>query len=213
MQISLFSSKNIPCLLVLVFSIIINNPAQSHAERIRKVAIMGNSFSIHPITDYWWGEWGMAATHRDSDYCHVLQKLITNWQGEEPELAIHNIADFERGHGKDEVRQQTAEKLTGAEDLIILRIGECVSNYVHYTEDLEALIDRIKFRSPGAKIVMSGCFWPSHKRDSSQLAASTSKNCIWCPLRQLCSSETLATLDDRVFGDDYLWHFIKEGGQ
>ncbi len=207
--------KNAPCLLVLAWGILVcgNITAHSSSEKIKEIAVLGNSFSIHPITDFWWGEWGMAATHRDSDYCHVLLRLITEWQeGDMPEMKVHNIADFERGHGDQRVREKTVGKLSGTEDLIVLRIGECVNSYTDYTEDLEALIDMIKAYNPSARLVMSGNFWPNSQRDDSQLAAALSRGCIWCPLRPLFSKETIATVNDKVNGDDGEWHIIKDGG-
>lgn len=207
--------KNAPCLIMLAWSILVqgHGPAGHSYGKIKEMAVMGNSFTIHPVTDYWWGEWGMAAACRDSDYCHILQQLITQWQdGDKPEMTIHNVADFERGHGSPSVRDKTVGKLSGTEDLIVLRLGECVSNFTDYTEDLEALIDQIKAHSPNAAIVMSGSFWPSSQRDDSQSASALSRSCIWCPLRSLCSKETMATINDKVYGDDNEWHFIKDGG-
>ncbi len=207
--------KNAPCLLVLAWGILVsgNITARQSSDRIKEITVLGNSFSIHPITDFWWGEWGMAATHRDSDYCHVLLQLITEWQdGDMPEMKIHNVADFERGHGSQKVREKTVAQLSGTEDLIILRLGECVNNYADYTEDLETFIDMLKAYSPSARLVMSGNFWPNSQRDASQLAAALSKNCIWCPLRPVFSTETMATVNDKVYGDDGEWHVIKDGG-
>jgi len=193
-----------PCLLMLAWSLLVygHGPAGHSEGKIKEMAVMGNSFTIHPVTDYWWGEWGMAAACRDSDYCHILQQLITQWQdGDKPEMTIHNVADFERGHWSPNVRDKTVDMLSGTEDLIVLRLGECVSNFTDYTEDLEALIDQIKAHSPNAAIVMSGSFWPSSQRDDSQSAAALSRSCIWCPLRSLCSKETMATVNDKVYGD------------
>lgn len=33
---------------------------------------VGNSITMHPVSEHWWGEWGMvAATYAESDYFHV----------------------------------------------------------------------------------------------------------------------------------------------
>ena len=48
------------------------------------MAVMGNSFTIHPVTDYWWGEWAWlqrAATVTIAIYCSSSShsgKMVTS---------------------------------------------------------------------------------------------------------------------------------------
>lgn len=32
----------------------------------------------HPICDYWWGEWGMAASKKQNDYVHLVAEKLKN---------------------------------------------------------------------------------------------------------------------------------------
>lgn len=190
--------------------------AQVRAEgepRIHRWVSLGNSFTVHPITNFWWGAWGMAATDRESDFSHVLQRKITEWQGGwEPRMVCYNMSGWELYHGSEQQREYILKRLDGTEELVLLRIGECVMKYDNYQQDLEVLIDDIRAKSPNARIVVSGCFWPNSQREMAQEAAAKSRQCIWCPFTGMCNSETLAGLNYRVMGDDGAWHGLVEGG-
>lgn len=41
-----------------------------------RVLVLGNSITKHPITSYWWGEWGMAASKKENDFVHKLEKML-----------------------------------------------------------------------------------------------------------------------------------------
>lgn len=179
---------------------------------IKEWIVLGNSFALHDITSYWWGNWGMAASRRDSDFCHVLNQQIAKWQNQEPIFSVHNIADWEREHNSKYEIQKITHLLSGNEDLIVIRVGECVNNTSNYEEDFEILIDSLRRKSTKAKIIITGNFWPNYQREIGQKSACIAKDCIWCPLVQLCKSENMSNEDSLVYGDDQKWHKISEGG-
>lgn len=43
--------------------------------------VIGNSITSHPINEYWWGEWGMAASKKENDFVHILGNLINGSGG------------------------------------------------------------------------------------------------------------------------------------
>ena len=71
---------------MLAWSILVqgHGPAGIRIEKIKEMAVMGNSFTIHPVTDYWWGEWAWlqrAATVIIAIYCSSLShsgKMVTS---------------------------------------------------------------------------------------------------------------------------------------
>jgi hypothetical protein len=189
----------------------INLAAQEEAP-IGEWIVLGNSFALHNITSFWWGNWGMAASRRDSDFCHVLNERISKWQNKEPVLSCYNIADWERDHGSEEQIHKVAALLSGREALIVIRVGECVNDTKNYEEDFETLIDSLRLRNPQAKIFVTGNFWPNYQKEIRQEGACNAKSCVWCPLRQLCQDENLSDEDSLVYGDDLKWHKISDGG-
>jgi len=198
--------------LVLLTIGFCGNAAGEETIPIREWIVFGNSFAIHDITSYWWGNWGMAASRRDSDFCHVLNQRIANFQNHEPVFSCHNIADWERDHNSKYEIQKITRMLSGREDLIVLRVGECVNTTSTYEEDFENLIDSLSLKSVNAKIIVTGNFWPNYQKEICQEEACNAKGCIWCPLLQLCKDENLSNKDSLVYGDDNKWHKISEGG-
>lgn len=75
-----------PCLLMLAWSLLVygHGPAGHSEGKIKEMAVMGNSFTIHPVTDYWWGEWAWlqcAATVTIAIYCSSSShsgKMVTS---------------------------------------------------------------------------------------------------------------------------------------
>ena len=103
---------------VVLLLLLTSSRTDGGGVRVRSWTAMGNSFTLHSVTDFWWGLWGMAATHRDSDYVHVLHRLITEQQQYEPELGIANIVQFEYSHASQTVRASTVNNLRGDEQLV-----------------------------------------------------------------------------------------------
>lgn len=197
---------------VVLLLLLTSSRTDGGGVRVRSWTAMGNSFTLHSVTDFWWGLWGMAATHRDSDYVHVLHRLITEQQQYEPELGIANIVQFEYSHASQTVRASTVNNLRGDEQLVVLRIGECAGSLATYTTDLERLVDSLRERAPEAVVVITGTFWPHYERNACQRAAALSRHCVWVPLDVLYGNDTHSSLDTQVMGDDGEWHLIKDGG-
>ena len=199
-------------LLILIVCFPISRVIGQDETHIKKFVVLGNSLSLHQITNFWWGAWGMAATQRDSDFCHVLGNLITTWQNENCSFSVYNISDWERGHNSDRELKKVLNLLDGDEDLVVVRVGECVNSFDTYQTDMERLIDSVRLRSKNAQVVVSGNFWPHYLRECGQQDACLSRHCIWCPLKQLWAKENIGTVDDEVYGDDSIWHKISDGG-
>lgn len=175
----------------------------------------GNSITRHGITPYWWGEWGMAATGKAQDYIHVLNSFLENKFKKVIAVETVNIGPWElnfSGYDKNLITPY----LTGAEDLIVLRLGENVpdndNTYAVYEKELTDLLKFIKGKSAKATIVITGNFWTNSKKDVVQKKVADQNNCIWVPLKQLDLPENKSTLSTQVFGADNKWHLISEGG-
>jgi hypothetical protein len=101
-------------------------------ERNIKIAILGNSISLHGIAEGVWDhESGMAASDLEHDYVHVLLNGISEEKQCGIEYIVINIADFERDF--EQFNQNRMEKIKEFEpEIIIFQIGENI-----LTETLE----------------------------------------------------------------------------
>jgi hypothetical protein len=148
-------------LAVLLFALKGENKIRtSRDERIQRVVILGNSLVRHgQAPDLgWYGDWGMAASARDSDFVNLL---VRNIHQKDPAVKIQfrNIADFERSFASYQLSKLDSFRNA---DLLIVKISENVnnqtaldSNFVHYYDRL------IKYLAPqkkSVKVIVDG-FW------------------------------------------------------
>lgn len=123
-----------------------------------KVLFIGNSITLHQINDYWWGEWGMAADSPEHDYVHrtvvaLAQYVNVNYQ-------VCNFGTWEvMAHDRGEVLSLLDSQLSEDEDLIVIQLGENVSDATTLASDYAELIRYCKGKAPRAKVLVIGNFW------------------------------------------------------
>lgn len=178
---------------------------------VNKWLALGNSITRHPITSFWWGDWGMAATTREKDWVHRLNVKIQGTNPVAPSFNAYNIANWEVAHNTFD-KTAYDSYFAGDEDLVVIRLGENALDDANYQADFELLIDYVKSKAPLARIVVTGNFWTSSSRELKQKTASDNKGCIWVQLNQLDSATYKSTLGTSVYGDDLAWHLISDGG-
>jgi hypothetical protein len=116
-------------------------------EKTIKIAILGNSISLHGVFEGLWDhESGMAASDLEHDYVNVLLNKISKERQCGIEYIVINIADFERNFEQFEyTRLKTVKEFES--EIIIFQIGEnvsteslitkgkiCVKNYLEMIE-------------------------------------------------------------------------------
>lgn len=146
--------------------------AGSSQQEISSVTIFGNSIVAHdPAPDIGWtGDWGMAASCRDSDFVHILKKEIGHL-GPETQVAWGNLAAFEREWDTYDLSQ--LDKY-GKSDLIIVKISE----NVQYQEGMETRFttryDELirKLSGPQTAVIIAEGFWPTPVNDIIRRYAS-----------------------------------------
>lgn len=176
-----------------------------------KWVALGNSITIHPITSYWWGEWGMAASTRAKDWVHQLNTKIQGLNPIAPTFSAHNIGAWEQAHTTFD-KNAFNSYFAGDEDLVVIRLGENVSDLTNYEMSFNNLITYVKSKAPLAKIIVTGNFWVNTNKDLAQKNASDSSGCTWVQLDYLDAPAYKATLGTMVYGDDNQWHTISDGG-
>lgn len=165
--------KNSPCVRF-------ENP---HGKGLR-VMFVGNSITLHgPAPKIGWhGEWGMAASSKENDYVHILEREIRNTDPE-ASFCICQVSDFEREYwnGTEKFPQFESAHQFGA-DVIVLRFIEnvAIGNFDKdvFGRELEQLVQFLN-GSGNAKIIVTTSFW-KHPGDQAlrDFAAQNGYPCV-----------------------------------
>jgi len=126
----------------------------------KTVLILGNSIVRHmPKPDIgWYGDWGMAASVKDSDFVHLL---IRDIHQVDPSVVVKfgNIADFERNF--DTYPLANLDSLRNP-DLLIMKISENVDDKKategNFTNYYDKLVKYILPDDQAVKVIVDG-FW------------------------------------------------------
>ncbi|UEG49211.1 hypothetical protein LK994_11275 [Ferruginibacter lapsinanis] len=142
-------------------AVVHNRIDSSKIGKIKTVLILGNSIVRLPPDPAveWYGDWGMAASTKDSDFVHLL---IRNINLKDSTVVVHfkNISDFERNFTSYNFSKLDSLKNP---DLLILKISENVdvkkaedSNFIaHY----DKLINYVDPNKKAERVIADG-FWP-----------------------------------------------------
>ncbi|SMD11615.1 glycoside hydrolase family 99-like domain-containing protein [Pedobacter nyackensis] len=176
------------------FSCSAAKPTGDVVTKYKNVLILGNSITRHgPKRDIGWsGDWGMAASARDSDYVHLL---IKKFQAIEPGAIVRfrNINDFEKGYWKYNLSQLDDLKQSKP-DLIILRLGENVEVGTMKANDFKkyyaGLISYLTADNPKAKILNASSFWKKEAVANEIRAVSEARGDQFVDLSVLSTDST-----------------------
>lgn len=157
------------------FSVPMNlNPSAEY-----RVLCLGNSITYHApnINIGWASDWGMAASTAENDYCHQLERLIHNHCSHST-VTGKNISVWEKDPGID------FESLIGQDvidkNIIIIRLGENVTNIDSFQSRLRDLINYCRHQTPN--IIITGCFWYRNNVDKALKQVAIENNLNYIPL-------------------------------
>ena len=135
-------------------------------ERTVKIAVLGNSISLHGIIEGVWDhESGMAAGGAEQDYVHKLLNRIAGEKERGIEYTVINISGFERDFENFDPERLERIKGFGA-DIIIFQIGENVPSETLRDKGevfMEKYIELIKYCN-GKETVICLPFWPDKEK-------------------------------------------------
>lgn len=126
-----------------------------------KLLFLGNSITRHGKAENlgWCGDWGMAASSKETDYVH---KLISKFcqKGIKVSVCIANLSDWERTRNMDLLFTKYLSALRFDADYVIVRLGEnaCPDKYLSEFELCYGELTDL-FSRNGAKIVLTDLFW------------------------------------------------------
>lgn len=160
---------------------------------VNRVLFLGNSITLHgPLESIGWtGNWGMAASTPEKDYVHLLTKHLEEAAGGRPEIMIQNIADFERDPSGWNIEDSLAEELAFNAHLIVLAIGENVSELKTEADRdvwrlaVQRLITKLQSNSekhgrPDRPVILvRSCFWSNAAKDHALQAACEATGAVY----------------------------------
>lgn len=124
------------------------------------VLFIGNSITFHEyLPGTWEGEWGMAATEEAKDYVHVAAAQL-NEIFDSADVYLHKLSYWESpvaGTVRSDYMFIVQEAIKETEpDVVVLQLGENVSDAGSFIGDYMYLIETIRAAAPEAKLLMIG---------------------------------------------------------
>ena len=151
-NISIFKKMAGVIAILAVASVAVPATAQNGTEAL-KVLCLGNSITKHAYAPSveWYGNWGMAASKAENDYCHVLQTMLSAYRPGSRVTPL-NIADWERNLSLD-IDSLIGKNVVG-KDIVVIRLGENVSDKNAFPDAILRLVRYCKTKA--ARVVITG---------------------------------------------------------
>lgn len=170
---------------------------------------IGNSITLHSVTDFWWSEDGMAASKPEFDYYHKIVQGL----GDDINSGVYNYSIWEtQSHDRSETYLFLDKWLVEGIDLVTIQLSENCSSISTFSEDFKSLILHIKEKSPDSQIIVIDDIWSEEKHNLIE------KVCIELKLDFVDLSDIRndqryqVGLGTVVFGDDGKEHVIDHEG-
>lgn len=152
---------------------------------------IGNSITQHPITSYWWGLWGMAATVATQDYYHLVCTGLSkdNIQVSSNCIYYKDWESADPGSGRTLQLSKLDQYLTSNLDLVTIQLGENILNTNGLQADYETLVNYVKARAPHAQIIFVGDFWNNNTIDQMKMNVANEFNIPFINLASIQGSQ------------------------
>lgn len=161
-------------LLFKYFFVVVTFPILFHAidadiaaKKDLKILVVGNSIlQNEPAPELGWnGDWGMAANTENTDFLHIYRNLLKRTKRyNSVDIKIKNIAAWENDFNYD--LSQYNDVHTDDYDLLIVRLGENVTNIPNYYSALNNMINY--FKAKKTKVIITGIIWENDAKEDVQ---------------------------------------------
>ena len=176
---------------------------------------VGNSITLHGLADYWWGEWGMAASTKESDYVNrIVSALENEMRDEEIVNAAYNYSVWEvQSHDRAQTWEFLDQYLFPGIDLITVQLSENCSDLTTFQSDFAALLDHIRQQCGNeTEVVVIDDFW-SDEKSNQKRDVCEEMGIVFVDLSDIRGrKEYQAGYGTPVSGDDGMEHIIEHAG-
>ena len=171
-------------LLGSAFLISCDSSDQAHEEPPQeeplKILVIGNSITRHGAAPDigWYGEWGMAASAPDKDFCAIVESTTGGT------LEKLRAGNWEVNFEYDQLSEATMKD----PDVLIVELGENVTLSTPEMEaDYEIKIVQLvnKYRQQNTKVLLISNFWYDVKKDSIENRTCQNNNYTFIDISEL----------------------------
>ena len=174
---------------------------------------IGNSITRHGLSDYWWGDWGMAASSEDKDYFHLVAQKLQEAHGPVTAKAFNFYAWEPQAHDRAEALTLLDNYLSEDLDYISIQLGENVSDTSTFEADYDELIRYVGQRAPKAKIVLVGNFMTNNLVDELKLRVAVKYSLAFIDLSEIRDNGAYQCgMGTMVYGADGQQHQVNHEG-
>ncbi len=195
--------------LAIAFFAVTGYYVKKDDDTYRYLAI-GNSITSHPVTSFWWGSWGMAASSMDKDYVHVVTSYLEQ-QYEHVGVQALYYTTWEDASTKEEREQSLSELdqfLTKDLNCVSIQLGENIRIDNDPKIDYQNLINYVHERAPKAQIILIGNFFQWDDIDDIKEELAQQDGIDFLSLKAIQKPEYQVGKGTEVFGDDGKRHTI-----
>ena len=166
------------------------------------ILFVGNSITMHPACDYWWGYWGMAASKPEYDYVHRVVAELNNTD-KTVDYDVISFSLWERDNTRQIAISKLDKVLVKDYDLVIVQVGDNVHHVAHYKSDYETLVGYFKDKYPESKMLLIGDFWSRPGHDAIKKTVAAEQNCPYIDLSDIRDKAKYRSyLGAEVYGED-----------
>jgi len=120
-------------LIIIATALLFLSCSKEEIVKQPTILVIGNSITESPSGGEWKGNWGMASTSKENDFCSLVEKSF------DAKLDRKNIAVWENNFNCEIEHYYLVTSIKY--DYIILKIGENVSDLVNFKIELQKLTD------------------------------------------------------------------------
>lgn len=178
----------------------------------KKTLFIGNSITLHGQCEYWWGDWGMAASEKDKDYVHAFAGMIS--RDHNIDVMAVNFSQWETmWYDRSETFSLLRDYLYTDMDMIVIQLGENVTEYETLENDFDELLKYITTTCPQTEMYCIGNIWENEKIDEVKKKVCERYNCTFISLDEIIGQkEYWLGTGKRVKGSDGEYHISNHKG-
>lgn len=175
---------------------------------------IGNSITVHKITNYWWSECGMAVSKPEKDFVHLVVDYLEKEHDKVCYYAVSfkvwELLENDRGETYSVIDPYLNKRL----DLITVQLGENVYDTETFESDFEELISYIQEKAPDAQILVIDDFWMDEERAAMKKRVAKKMKVTFVSLDEIKEDEETYRCGKGtvVYGDDGEKHIVEHEG-
>ena len=193
----------------------VKNFLQNCDDEHYNMMFIGNSITKHEYADYWWSDdRGMASTSIDTDYVHVVANMMADNQYLPVNEYAYNYATWElQASDRSETFSMIKPYLNSNLNVVVIQLGENVSNLTTFQKDYEELVKYVKNNAKNARIVLVGNFWTYVEQEEMKKKVADKLQIPYVDLSVIQNDSTYqAGMGTMVDGSDGVQHKIEHAG-